>query len=103
MSGGHFDYIHAKEPSDLVHMLPQLAALVAHLSSVGYAEDVAIETAELLVSLKQEDARIKAKIERLAPVWKALDYWICCDSSEEDFKKALAVLRGATTTAVGKG
>lgn len=98
MSGGSFNYLCHKDETeirgwqelqDLEHMAERLAAL-------GYASDAARETTALLLTLRQQQVLVGTYLERLGPVWRAMEWWSSCDSSEESFKSVLAEYRGET-------
>jgi hypothetical protein len=64
------------------------------LAGLGYAEDAAKETEELLVLLSQWNVRADVRLKRLADVWKAVEWWDSCDWGEEHVREALATYRG---------
>lgn len=96
MSGGSFNYLCHKVASDLLqggredleHMIDALAAL-------GYAPDAARESATVLAEVRAVEVRLDAQLQRLSGVWRAMEWWQSCDTSEQDFKRALAEYRGA--------
>ena len=93
MSGGSYDYIYSKDLSELLSMQNAIESMRDRLAGLCYAEDAAKETQELLLSLRQWDVQFKVYMERLSPVWKAIEWWDSMDSDEKDFKKALAAYR----------
>ncbi|MFJ2110634.1 hypothetical protein ACIOEX_01675 [Streptomyces sp. NPDC087850] len=64
------------------------------LAELGYAQDAAAETEELLVMLQQWEIRAQVRAKRLAGVWKAVEWWDSCDSGENGVREALAAYRG---------
>ncbi|MDB4872661.1 MAG: hypothetical protein JWL97_3665 [Gemmatimonadales bacterium] len=66
------------------------------LAELGYAQDAAAETEELLVILQQLEVRVSVRLRRLTPLWRALDRWDDANTEEGAFKKALATYRGDT-------
>ena len=52
------------------------------------------ETEELIIILRQFQNRVNARLERLSPVWRAVEWWDSCDTSEDGVKKALSEYRG---------
>jgi hypothetical protein len=64
------------------------------LAALGYAKDAAVESRALAARLNQIEVEVEVAMERLRPVWKAMEWWRSCDSGEEQFKAALAEYRG---------
>ena len=92
MSGGSYDYLYYKEAGELIgssHHQANIDAMAARLSGLGYAQDAARETEELLLILRQVDTRLDVRIERLRGIWRAVEWWDSCDSGEDDVKEAL--------------
>lgn len=95
MSGGSFNYLcHSWDLNDIVGKLGDLEAMSQALAGLGYAQDAARETEELLVILRQWQVQTEVRLHRLTPVWKAMEWWQSCDSSEDGFREALAEYRG---------
>ncbi len=94
MSGGSFDYLCFRDASDLLASERKVQEMADALAKSGYADDAAKETQALLLEIRAARNRLQASIDRLAPVWKAMEWWGSCDTSEDDFKKALAGYRG---------
>ena len=94
MSGGSFDYLCWKEPGELSDYEFQIERMRDALIDVGYAPDAARETDELLLIIRQMKALIDLRIERLRPVWHAMEWWRSSDSIEKTFKEALEKYRG---------
>ena len=98
MSGGSFNYLcHTWDLGDLVSKMGDLEAMSQAIASVGYAQDAARETEELLVILRQWEVQAGVRLERLREVWKAMEWWRSCDYSEDQFREALAEYRGNVT------
>ncbi len=95
MSGGSFNYLCHKDATalfeggdeDLEHMVSALVAL-------GYAPDAAEESAAMLAELRATEARLNASLKRLNGVWRGMEWWQSADTSEQQFKRALAEYRG---------
>lgn len=100
MSGGSYDYLcHTWELRDLFKRDENssgstLEQMADRLAGLGYAQDAARETQELLVQLRQWTVRAEVRMDRLRDVWKAVEWWDSCDSGEEQLKAALAKYRG---------
>jgi hypothetical protein len=100
MSGGSYNYLcYCDGLSELLdgHM-SDLRSMADDLAALGYAEDAAAETEELICMVNQASVRIETRIKRLRAIWKAREWWVSCDSSEDDFKEALAKYREITDT-----
>ena len=95
MSGGSFNYLCHKDASDLLTGgLGDAQDMGDALASLGYAQDAAKETFALIAAVRAAQARLDAFLERLQPVWKAMEWWQSCDWGENDLKRALAEYRG---------
>lgn len=67
-----------------------LRELADDLAALGYAQDAARETEELLVMLRQWDVRVAVRVARLAEVWRV----VSLGGSERVIKAELATYRG---------
>ena len=95
MSGGSFNYLcHTWDLNGLIDKCGDLEAMASELSGLGYAQDAARETEELVVMLRQWEVRATVRIERLREVWKAVEWWRSCDYGEDRVREALAEYRG---------
>lgn len=95
MSGGSFNYLcHTWDLNDLMDKRGDLEEMASELAGLGYAQDAARETEELLVMLRQWEVRASVRLERLREVWKAVEWWRSCDYSEDQVREALAEYRG---------
>lgn len=99
VSGGSFNYLcHAFDLEDIRSKQGDLQHMIDFLAGLGYADDAARESAELLMLMRQWDIRAQVIIKRLSEVWKSAEWWQSCDSSEESFKATLIEYRGDTAT-----
>lgn len=99
MSGGSFNYLcHAFDFEDLIAKRGSLEDMATELAGLGYAQDAARETEELLTLLRQWEVRSSVRVERLREVWKAVEWWRSCDYSEDQVHEALAEYRGDKET-----
>lgn len=73
MSGGSFDYLYHKEPAQLFDNIEHIENMVQALTNRGYT-DAAKETEGVLLILRHFQARMEARLERLQPVWKAVEW-----------------------------
>lgn len=97
VSGGSYNYLGSVCYDDLAQLISRkddLREMADRLAGLGYAEDAARETEELLVMLRQWQIRAEVRVRRLAEVWHAVEWWDSGDSSEERVQKALAAYRG---------
>lgn len=88
MSGGSFNYLCTQYPpstEELGHMLSELEAL-------GYAQDAAEATRVMLAAVSYPTD--ESYQEPLRGVWRAVEWWRSCDSTETDVRQALARYRG---------
>jgi hypothetical protein len=100
MSGGSYNYLGMICYDDLGELLAKdsdLRDMADRLAGLGYAEDAARETEELLTMLRQWRTRAEVRVRRLADVWKAVEWWDSADSSEDGVRKALAKYRDEPT------
>lgn len=95
MSGGSFNYLcDALDLDDILAKQNDLRDMADRLGGLGYAQDAAAETEELLVQLRQWQIRTEVRLKRLTPVWKAVEWWDSADYSEDQVHAALKTYRG---------
>lgn len=95
MSGGSYNYLFtAQDLEDLQAHRHDLEEMASRLAELGYAQDAARETEELLVLYRQWETRAAVRMRRLADVWHAVEWWDSNDSSEDAVREALAKYRG---------
>ena len=94
MSGGHYDYLcFAQDLEELLTKGRSLQEMYDRLDGLGYAEDAAAETEEVITILGHAQRRIARRLARLQPVWKAVEWWDSSDWSEDSVRQALAEYR----------
>lgn len=93
MSGGSFDYLCFKEAEELMGNTEQLEQMAKLLAELGYAEDAARESEELLCLVRQARVRLAVRQARLKGVFQAVEWWKSGDYSEAQVKEALAAYR----------
>jgi hypothetical protein len=97
VSGGSYNYLFAAaDLEDLQARRWDLEEMATRLAGLGYAQDAARETEELLLLLRQWEVRATARMERLTAVWKAVEWWDSSDWGEPQVHEALAKYRGDT-------
>jgi hypothetical protein len=95
VSGGSYNYLcHVWDLPGLLDREGDLEAMADRLAGLGYAEDAARETQELLVQLRQWKVRADVRVQRLAPVWQAVEWRDSGDWGEEQIREELAEYRG---------
>lgn len=95
MSGGSYNYLFAAQDlEDLQSRRQDLEEMATRLAGLGYAQDAARETEELLALFRQWETRASVRMRRLADVWHAVEWWDSNDSSEQGVHEALAKYRG---------
>jgi 3-methyladenine DNA glycosylase AlkD len=94
MSGGSYNYLFtACDLEDIQSKQNDLSEMADRLAALGYAQDAAAETEELLILFRQWQLRAGVRLRRLEKVWKAVEWWDSCDSTEDAVKAALAEYR----------
>jgi len=102
MSGGSYDQLCYKECDQIFSMESQLQQMADRLAKLGYADDAAKETMELLLEARQAKNRIQTRINRLHSIWWAVEWWASGDVGEEDVKIALAKYRNPSDKEASK-
>lgn len=102
MSGGSFNYLYAKRAAELLDGPGQLVAMAAALKGLGYASEVAVDTIALHKALCEADKRLNARIESLAGVWRAMEWWRSGNRGEDAFEYALAQYRAGELPATSE-
>lgn len=101
MSGGSYNYLGSILYDDLGELLAKendLREMADRLAGLGYAQDAARETEELLTMLRQWRTRAEVRVKRLAKVWHAVEWWDSCDYGEDRVHEALAAYREEGST-----
>jgi hypothetical protein len=96
VSGGSYNYLCDVWDGlgGLLDKETELEQMADRLAGLGYAEDAARETQELLVQLRQWKIRAQARMDRLAPVWRAVEWRDSGDWGEAAVHEELAKYRG---------
>lgn len=94
MSGGSYDYLCVKEADDLFADASQLQRMADRLAGLGWAEDVAKDTYDLLAIITTQRTRVDAAMRRLRDVFHAVEWWDSMDWSEDQVRQALDTYRG---------
>lgn len=94
MSGGSYNYLCHAEVDELLSGTHHIQDMADRLAGLGYADDAAKETEELLSTLRQFQNKIDAMKDKLTGVWREVEWWDSSDGSEESVIKALKEYRG---------
>lgn len=93
MSGGSYNYLCHKDAEALLNSTADLESMIDRLAGLGYAEDAAVESQNLLLTLRQFRVRMDTSINRLSEVWRSVEWWDSNDSGEDTVKAALEKYR----------
>lgn len=93
MSGGSYNYLLNKTAEELTTSVDDLERMTARLTGLGYADDAAEETYELILLIRQYRVRAQKIAERLHDVWHAVEWWDSYDSGEDGVKEAIKEYR----------
>lgn len=96
MSGGSYNYL--CDSGDLLELLgkkDELESMRVALSALGYAEDAALETQELLDLIGEWEETVELRINKLRKVWESVEWYHSSDRSEEDVREELVRYRSA--------
>lgn len=95
MSGGSYDYLCFADASDALtdKVEYNLANMAQRLAGLGWADDAARESTELLLLIRQAQVNLGVRMDRLRDIWKAVEWWDSQDSGPEGVRKALAKYR----------
>lgn len=93
MSGGSWNYLCSKDVQDLIYSNELLERMSERLASLGYAEDAARETYELVQIIRQYKTKASVITDRLSDIWRAIEWWDSGDSGEDRVKAELVNYR----------
>lgn len=95
MSGGSFNYLcSVDDAGTLMGRVSDLEAMANALSSYPNGDAAARETEDILAYIATTTRRIEARIKRLYPVWRAVEWEHSCDTSRSDTLKVLDAYNG---------
>lgn len=92
MSGGSYNYLCYQDWPEIVNKTPDMSEMVDRLISLGY-KDAAKETESIILILENIQTRIEARLERLQPVWKAVEWYDSSDYGLDSVKEAIKEYR----------
>lgn len=97
MSGGAFNWLYTRDAGQLVENPGYVQTVADVLKATGYADDAAEDTQKILNSIEELrriiETTLTDDVQKMTLVWRALEMWFSCDSTEDDFKKALETYR----------
>ena len=94
MSGGSYDYLCHKFAEDWLSGVPESAQRMAdRLAELGY-HDAAVETNTIIAVARAAAARMQAHLDRMEPVWKAVEWMDSGDWGPDKVAEAIASYRG---------
>lgn len=93
MSGGSFNYLFIRGGDDIWEHIQDVEEMANDLAQLGYADDAARETTELLLIMRQSRVRADVIIKRLNVIWHNMEWWRSMDSGEDGVKEALELYR----------
>lgn len=94
MSGGSYDYLYgASDLEELLGRRNSLREMAERLNGMVDAEDVFGETEELILMIKAVERRVAVRLKRLAPVWKAVEWYDSSDWGVDQLKQAITEYR----------
>ena len=99
MSGGSFNHLCHRQIEELIERIGYTDALdmAEELSKLPDGETAARETLQLFEDLRIVAMRFEARVEKLRPLWRAVEWWKSCDTSKETALEALQEFNGDRT------
>lgn len=94
MSGGSFDYLCFAEPYDIFNKRDALKRMAEDLASDGHI-DAAKETETVGLILNQFEALMRARLDRLHDLWRAVEWTRSGDTGPNAITEAIAEYRKA--------
>lgn len=97
MSGGSFDYLYCKDPSDLfncsaIQSIDEMATILISHGDIDVAKDML----RLKETIEQALVRVEVKQEKLQDVMESIEWWQSSDYGEDTFNEHLNQYRKDT-------
>lgn len=92
MSGGHYNYIQNKEPSELFNEVSEIEDMSEDALRFGY-EDISKDLRRLTEYIKSSLIRVEVLSEQLHEVMKGLDYYQSCDIGKSSLDEIIEKYR----------
>jgi hypothetical protein len=102
MSGGSYEYLYVKCADEILTSSRMLRLMQDRLSGLPYAQLAAQETQEIIEECERFNQSVNHRLGRIAPVWKAVEWWDSCDSGESEVKKAMKEFLGRMKPALSR-
>lgn len=92
MSGGSYEYLAFKDASNIFDsdMQEQMERMADDLAKLGYANEAAKATRDLLESIRDYEREMNDKLLSLHNVWHAMEWWQSGDWGEDAIKRDAA-------------
>lgn len=92
MSDGSYDYLCFKDEVDIINSTNTIDNMAKRLIELGF-EDLAKQTLNVLYEIKRYKLGMQVQLEKLSPVWKAVEWLDSGDTGLEDTIKGLKEYR----------
>lgn len=92
MSGGSFNYLCHADPAELFNRTSDIERMVEELAKLGF-KDAAQETETIKLIAHHFQVLMQARLNRLSPVWKAVEWYRSCDWSLDSVNDAIEKYR----------
>ncbi len=92
MSGGSYEYLCYKDASEIMGGAGQLEAMRDRLIELGH-HDAAKETESIILMREALGIRIQARLDRLQPVWHAVEWYDSGDWGKDDVEREVEKYR----------
>lgn len=89
MSGGSYEYLCFADADEVRGKEEQVRRMADRLSALGYADDAAAETMDLLLTLRQQRVYVQSVLSRLSGIWHSVEWWDSGDSGEDGLEFCL--------------
>lgn len=94
MSGGSFNYLcYNEDLTELLSNTSGLESMRVALSSLGFADDAADKTQELIDLIERTDLEVQKRIEELKSVWKSVEWYHSGDYARDEVVGAVFKFR----------
>jgi len=89
MSGGSYNYLCHAEPDTILNKREDLQSMAERLNELGSPVTAAVDTYSVLLLITQFEAQVKDMIDKLEPVWRAVEWCDSGDMGKDDMEKAI--------------
>ena len=95
MSGGSYNYLCHCDAEDIFAKTKDIQDMASRLSELGYV-DAATETESILLVRNNYVSRMQARLNRLTPIWKAVEWYDSGDWGKESIEEEVNKYREET-------